>query len=195
MQKSSKNNAFALIAQVVLLIIIYSLICYLIRGINLQYSIPQFLFVFLIAFLLVTNIHEFGHFVFGKLLGYNLIIYQFSVFAWVYENGKLKFSLRKAKGYSGYCVMVPYKEVPLYKQALYYAGGIIFNFITGGIFVLLLILIPTLPDLLILTLIQLSGISLYFGLTNFMRFYSGSNASDGMLLWNIILKKRLGKGF
>lgn len=86
---------------------------------------------------MVINIHEFGHFVYGKLYGYKLLTYQIGFFSWSKENDKIKFSIIRNKGYSGLCSMIPpEKELPNYKDVLFYAGGIIFNVIIGAIFII-----------------------------------------------------------
>ena len=59
------------------------------------------LFVYIGTFIQI-NIHEFGHYIFGKILGYKLMSYRIGIFTWNYENGKMKFSIIKNNGYADY---------------------------------------------------------------------------------------------
>lgn len=83
------------------------------------------------------NLHEFGHFLAGKALGYRLMAYRIGLLSWDYENGRMKFSLRKNKGYSGLCGMVPREDSTPQEQMWYIAGGTL----TTGASLLLLLLI------------------------------------------------------
>src|SRR5690625_6994526 len=71
---------------------------------------PENLLVFLlliyVALFLIINIHEFGHFFFGKLLGYRLLMYQIGFLNFTYEYGKMKFSFKRNKRLSSYCELV-----------------------------------------------------------------------------------------
>ncbi|MGB4492251.1 MAG: hypothetical protein WBI32_05255, partial [Halanaerobiales bacterium] len=67
------------------------------REINFTF-LSTYIYILLALFINI-NIHEFGHFVFGKLAGYKLISYRFSIFTWNYENGKMKFSLQFNQAY------------------------------------------------------------------------------------------------
>lgn len=146
------------------------------------------LFVY-IGFFITINVHEFGHFIFGKLLGYRLISYRIGFLAWNYENGRMRMSIIKNKGYSGLCAMLPPDGVfQGYRTYPYYAGGILFNVLLGvGLLTLLRIL--DLPAALALFAAITAGISLLLGLTNFIPFFAGNNPTDGKILWSLILKK------
>ena len=87
---------------------------------------------FIVYFLLVT-IHEFGHFVMGKVLNYELLMYRVSFLAVKKENGKMRVHIEKNKGYSGLCAMLPDPTAdPLAKRHIwYYSGGILFNLLSG----------------------------------------------------------------
>lgn len=110
MQKSKSSKihyAVALIIQAVLLIVIYELIINIAGSLNLDHGLLIFIILITVSFILSVNIHELGHLILGKLLDYRLLIFQFSVFAWINQNGKMKFTLRITKGVSGYCAMAP----------------------------------------------------------------------------------------
>lgn len=89
-------------------------------------------------------LHELGHYVFGKMTGYQLIYFQLPYFR--YEAKKKTFSKlgNRIPGMMGQCLMQPpvkgtYKEKPYF---LYLAGGLIVNFITASLFYLGSFIIP-----------------------------------------------------
>lgn len=147
------------------------------------------LFMF-ISFFLHINIHEFGHFIFGKISGYRLISYRVSIFTWNNQNGKMKFSIIKNKGYSGLCAMIPpEKKVPIYKQMLFYSGGILFNILSGVIFISILYVYPNLEQSPKLFFATLGGIGLLLGTINLVPFVTQNNPTDGKIIWSLILRK------
>jgi hypothetical protein len=149
---------------------------------------------FILAIFININIHEFGHFTFGKVLGYRLLSYRVSFLTWNNENGKMKFSIIKNKGYSGLCAMIPpEQELPAFKQILFYSGGIIFNVVTGVIFLTSVNLVPNLPDFITLFFVILSSLAFLLGIINFIPFFSGNFASDGKIIWSILLKQPFAK--
>jgi tetratricopeptide (TPR) repeat protein len=151
------------------------------------------IFMFIAVFINV-NIHEFGHFIFGKIFGYRLMSYRISFLTWNYENGKMKFSIIKNKGYSGLCAMVPPEhEVAVYKNIIFYAGGILFNIFSAFIFLVSPYLFSNLPYTIKLFLVITGSLGLLLGITNFMPFISGNNPTDGKLIWSMILKKPFAK--
>lgn len=91
--------------------------------------------LFLNVFLQI-NLHEFGHFLTGKALRYRLIAYRIGFLSWDYENGRMRFSLRKNKGYSGLCGMIPREDSPPHEQLWYIAGGTLTTGISLLIFAL-----------------------------------------------------------
>jgi hypothetical protein len=151
------------------------------------------IFVFVGVFINI-NIHEFGHFIFGKIHGYSLVSYRISFLTWSNENGKMKFSVINNKGYSGLCAMLPpEKELAGYKNALFYGGGIIFNIISGMIFLILPFMLSSFSDTVRLFFLITGGIALLLGVVNFIPFISGNNPTDGKILWSLILKKPFAK--
>ena len=81
-------------------------------------------------------LHELGHYLFGKMTGYQLIYFQLPYFR--YEAKKKTFSKlgNRIPGMMGQCLMQPpvkgtYKEKPYF---LYLAGGLIVNFLTASLF-------------------------------------------------------------
>lgn len=148
------------------------------------------IFAFLIIGLFISiNIHELGHFVLGKINGYNLISYRVGFFALNNENGKIKFSIMKNNGYAGLCAMsVPEEDIPRYGHLLYYSGGVLFNIIFGIVLIAIKSKANT-SDLLNVFLIITAVISILLGIINSTPFFSGNNPSDGKIIWSIILKR------
>ena len=153
--------------------------------------IISFLFI-AIGFFININIHEFGHFIFGKLFGYKLISYRFSIFTWINQNGKMNFSIRKNKGYSGLCAMIPpKKELPNYKNLLFYSGGIILNLIVFIVFLFLSLWIFEYAKSFSHFFLIVGIIGLFLGTINLIPFISGGTPSDGKIIWSFIFKKPL----
>ncbi|MGJ9385321.1 hypothetical protein [Salipaludibacillus sp. CF4.18] len=120
----------------------------------------------IVSWFLNINLHEFGHLLFGKLSGYRLISYRVSVFSWDYENGRMKFSIKKTKGYSGLCIMIPpVKSQGRTSDLLYFSGGIIMNVLTGALTITATFFI-TGPLILLMSLYFLGGTALLFGAIN-----------------------------
>ncbi|MFW6311510.1 MAG: site-2 protease family protein [Nanoarchaeota archaeon] len=159
-------------------------------------KLPQIEVSFLTSLMLIAiasfiniNIHEFGHFVLGKILGYKLISYRFSIFSWNNENGKMKFSIRINKGYSGLCAMLP-PDKKLHKgiEILFYAGGIFFNLIFALIF---LFLGSLMSEYVIINnlFLFIALIGFILSVINLLPFDSGNSSTDGKIIWSLILKK------
>lgn len=151
------------------------------------------LFIFISIFINI-NIHEFGHLIFGKMFGYKLMSYRISFLAWNNENGKMKFSIIKNKGYGGLCAMIPpEQEIVNYKNGLFYAGGIILNILTGSIFLIIAFFTSNITETVNLFFILMGVIALFFGLVNLLPLISYNNPTDGKIIWSLILKKPFAK--
>ena len=135
---AKKRNAAAFLLQVVMAVALI----YMLDKMRQAFEIDPWwviLFLFLSIFICI-NLHELGHFVLGKLAGYRLLAFQIGFLHWGKENDKMRFSFRRAKGFGGYCAMIPPgASLPIVKHKLYYAGGILSNILTGAVFLLLLI--------------------------------------------------------
>ncbi|MDY2734443.1 site-2 protease family protein [Intestinibacter sp.] len=140
-----------------------------------------------ISLFFIINIHEFGHYVFGKIAGYKLISFTIGPLCWKMENERFKFMILKPKDYGGFCAMIPPKEeIEQYRHTIYYMGGILFNFISAIIGILISFYIDGNIQVF---LIAFSLTSFFTGVLNALPIMSGNNPSDGMIVWSIILKK------
>ncbi len=89
----------------------------------------------LFALFLAINIHEFGHFVFGRIAGMDLLIYRIGFLEWKKINGTFQVSIEKMNGYGGLCGMIPKRlgEISHRSFIIYFLGGALFNLISAGI--------------------------------------------------------------
>ncbi|GAA4067184.1 M50 family metallopeptidase [Amphibacillus indicireducens] len=153
---------------------------------SIQQLIISFLILIIVQFIAV-NIHEFGHFLVGKILGYRLLMYQIGLLAFTYENGKMKFQFKRAKGFAGLCAMIPPMGTNMLdkKHVFYYAGGIIINVVTG---LLALIGLPFISNLYGQIFIAIfSFISIVLGLANLVPYKTaGNHFSDGKFIVGIL---------
>lgn len=171
-----------------ILIVIILLLEVILLDINLIDFILILISVFIAVFLMI-NIHEFGHFVFGKIAGYKLISIRIGPLCFSIENEKIKFMFLKAKSYGGLCAMIPPKnEISKVKNLFYYMGGILFNFISAIIAFFISIFTYEYYNISMLFII-FSIISISIGLINALPIMSGNNPSDGKIFWSILLKK------
>lgn len=160
---------------------------------NIVFTWEKFILIllfFIIASFININLHELGHFCFGKLFGYHLISYRVGFLTWNNVNGQMKFSLTKNKGYGGLCAMIPPEaNLPLYKHLLYYGGGILVNLASGIVFLLPLFLSGGGTETVELFFLILGVFAICSGIINGVPFISGNFASDGKVIWSIIFKR------
>ena len=143
---------------------------------------------FIIGVFIHINIHEFGHFIFGKLFAYKLISYCIAFLCWTYENGKMKFSIRKNKGYGGLCAMIPpERNLPDYIYILFYSSGIIMNLVFSALFFLFSTFVFSQTTACFFHELFLTGI--FLGIINMIPFTSGNYFTDGKVVLSILLKR------
>ncbi|MDH6342266.1 tetratricopeptide (TPR) repeat protein [Parabacteroides sp. PFB2-12] len=147
-----------------------------------------------LSFILAIQLHEIGHFLFGKLSGYRLLMLKFGPLCYKYENGKYKFTFEKAVGYAGLCMMVPPEgELRDSRHILYYAGGVTTNILTGAIAILLACLFPAWHPLLTMALWIFGLVSIILGATNLWPRIEQNNPTDGKIIFSILRKEELAK--
>ena len=152
-------------------------------------ALVQLLVYLVLGVVASIHIHEMGHCLLGRLFGYQLISYRVGVFAWNYENGRMRFSILRNRGYGGLCAMLPPQtELTEWQQMRYFGGGLLANYATvflawtaqaywitndSGRFFLLI----------------LGGASLFLAVNNSLPLTVGNNLTDGAILLGLILKK------
>ena len=141
----------------------------------------------LLAIILQINIHEFGHLAFGKLAGYRLISYRFSIFSWNYENEKMNFALNFREFDSGSCIMIPSENEGARKaDLLFYAGGIVFNFFIS---IVLLIAFFYVEGFLAGFFFFTALIGFLVAIKNLLPFTSDIIPTDGKFIWDLIFNR------
>jgi len=143
---------------------------------------------------LLVNIHEFGHFLIGKMMGYHLLMYRVGIFSIERENGKLKLSIVRNIGYGGLCAMIPTEGSSLKQFAIYSSGGILFNLFFG---VMLFIIVPTLnlSPVFFIPMMLTGFISIFFCVINAIPFISMNQPTDGMVILSILKKAPIAERF
>lgn len=99
--------------------------------------------VTIIMFLVMISLHEFGHFIFGKLLGFNVLEYAIGFGPAIFKKRTQKtlYSLRIVP-FGGFCRFAGedendmaeegnFNEQPCYKRVIVLAAGAVFNVILG----------------------------------------------------------------
>lgn len=137
-QKQNRKTGLFLILTFIVVIVAgvgYWLVKYLV-GLQKEGSmIPGLLYAALCAW--VTNVlqcavHEAGHLFFGLISGYKFGIYRVRSFAWIRQEGRIRFRRFSVTGTGGQCLMVPpefsEKGIP---YVLYNLGGILLNLLTA----------------------------------------------------------------
>ena len=134
--------------------------------------------------LLHIAIHEFGHFVFGKLTGHTLSHVRLGKFLWYKENGKWKYKsdsafVKQTKAV-GQCWMLPPAGCAhSYNFFLYVFGGGLFNFITAMVLLAVLIVGNT-SGFVMGLIIYHFVISLYLAIANLTIGGDGRQIREGL---------------
>ena len=139
-QKHNRKTGLFLILAVIFLIVAVAgswLVRYLISLQKEGSMIPGLLFAALCAW--VTNVlqcavHEAGHLFFGLASGYRFGFYRIRSFAWIRQEGRVRFRRFSVAGTGGQCLMVPPEfgenGIP---YVLYNLGGILLNLLTAAL--------------------------------------------------------------
>lgn len=108
--------------------------------------------VTIIIFLVMISLHEFGHFITGRLLGFKILEYAigFGPAIWKSKKSPIQYSLRIIP-FGGYCKFEgedtesddkgAFSNQPVWKRIIVVAAGGVFNVILG--FILFLIIVPS----------------------------------------------------
>lgn len=155
---------------------------------------PLMLLLFYLGVFLVINIHELGHLVFGKFLGYRFLLFRAGPLSIQKENGKLKVTFIKNVGYGGLCAMLPGENSDLRHFAIYSTGGILFNILTGIGFILFSFGFSQ-PVYTAVPLFLTGVVSILLALINAWPFFSMNQPTDGMMFFSILRKNPLAERF
>jgi len=155
---------------------------------------PLMLLLFYVGVFLVINIHELGHLIFGKLLGYRFLMFRAGPLSIQKENEKLKFTFIKNVGYGGLCAMIPGENASLKDFAVYSTGGILFNVLTGIGFIISSFSLPQ-PVFTAVPLFLTGVVSIFLALLNAWPFFSMNQPTDGMMFYSILRKNPLAERF
>ena len=121
--------------------------------------------------------HDVGHYFFGRLSGYKLVVLQFSRFNLICSrDGRFSIAFRKTKG--GQCIMLPPDKTPV-RYVAYNLGGIMFNILIALASGALLLLNRPIFTLLF---IELFFIGIYKICANAIPTMKSSAPTDGYVL-------------
>ncbi len=134
------------------------------------------LFMALYAHVLV---HEGGHWLFGKLSGYQFCSFRIGNFIWIRQAGKIKFRRISLAGTGGQCLMIPPDmkagKIPV---MLYNFGGVIANLLLSVIFLVVFLLKKSMPFLSLFSLaFMMCGF--FFAITNGIPHCTRTVYNDG----------------
>lgn len=112
-------------------------------------------------------LHEFGHFLMGKLSNYELLFFRIGAVAFVKTDGKIKLKKYQVKGTDGQCLMAPRESFSDFSYKLYFSGGIIFNLL---LCILSIIMAIKTTSLLYVYSLNLLAVNLIILITNAIPF-------------------------
>ena len=136
--------------------------------------------------LLQIAIHEAGHLLFGLMTGYQFVTYRILRLTLAREKGRLRLRWYSQDNSLGQCIMSPlYFAEDDYPYALHILGGILFNLISGFIFVYIAICsTKTTFSVRILLLIG-AFFGIGFAIINLLPSRRGSINNDGLNYYSI----------
>lgn len=157
----------------------------ILQHVTFQNGLIVFIFIFVGLFLAI-NIHEFGHFVLGKLAGMTLLIYRIGFLEWKKVNGTFRVSFEKMNGYGGLCGMIPKRLGKISNRSFiaYFMGGALFNFLSAGLAYLLILHTSGFLSLFLWVFVI---ISVFLGGANIFPFKtSATMMSDGAYIAGLV---------
>lgn len=162
-------------------------------GISL-YEVPVMLLEVYVGIFVLVNIHELGHFIMGKIMGYRLLMIRVGIFSLQRENEKLKLNLVKNVGYGGLCAMIPTNGSTLNQYAIYSSGGILFNLIFGFMMIFIVPMFNLRP-VFFFPMMLIGFISIFFSIINAIPYMSMNQPTDGMVILSILKKAPMAERF
>ena len=173
MKKYKELLKFILIVVISIAVYIALLLLCLPKGLDiLWFCLIQIICLPLSLFIFVF-FHEFGHFVFGLISGYEFVSFKVGPFEWKKDNDKVKLNFAWQNTLVlGQCLMAPpkLKKKTQTKFYLYNAGGLIFSYIENIVSILLVLFVPILFVKWILLPIVLVGLFLTLNNSLYSKF-------------------------
>lgn len=136
-------------------------------------------------------VHEFGHYLGGKIDNLEFISFRFGNTVLARENGKLKFKNLETSQLGGQCIMAPKEGVTYNKAPLaYLSGGLIMNLIIGIIGLVLTLMLVRRPEATNVAVISITTVLAIVGLGSFIKniipIRAGLILSDGYLIKEVL---------
>ena len=137
------------------------------------------LIIFVLCCILQIILHEGGHLIGGLLSGYRFVSFRILNWTIVKEEGKLRIKHFNIVGTGGQCLLTP-PEKPIHDipVVIYNLGGVMINFLTATLSLILLITTEELPYPIELFLIFNCIIGFFFGILNGIPFSFGAISND-----------------
>lgn len=142
-------------------------------------SLAILLIVLYCSIFIQIIIHEGGHYLFGKLTGYEFISFRIGKWMFMRIDGRIQTKKFSIRGTGGQCLMMPPDGDGYdFPYKLYNFGGSIVNLVSGLFCLLLVAILPYIP---ILTLFLVANIivGIGFALMNGIPIKSGGMTNDG----------------
>ena len=137
------------------------------------------LITFVLCCILQIILHEGGHLIGGLLSGYRFVSFRILNWTIIKEEGKLRIKHFNIAGTGGQCLLTP-PEKPIHDipVVIYNLGGVMINFLTATLSLILLITIEELPYPIELFLIFNCIIGFFLGILNGIPFSFGAISND-----------------
>jgi hypothetical protein len=133
-------------------------------------------------------VHEFGHFIFGDIVGFRLIGFGIGPLSWAYAGGRWRGHLRYDKLFGGHTAMVPTSPLNIRARAMILTlGGPLASAALGliGVLCLMIVPAPAWPAALGRTVALATGFAIGDFIFNLMPLASEAQYSDGARLWQM----------
>lgn len=137
------------------------------------------LITFVLCCILQIILHEGGHLIGGLLSGYRFVSFRILNWTIIKEEGKLRIKHFNIAGTGGQCLLTP-PEKPIHDipVVIYNLGGVMINFLTATLSLILLITTEELPYPIELFLIFNCIIGFFLGILNGIPFSFGAISND-----------------
>lgn len=180
MIKEKITNFFKIIFSVIIICLFLNILNYYLPFYDNFVIITLVILIIIFSAYLNLIIHELGHFIFGKLTGYNLISFRIGSFSLVRNGEKIELKRYTIPGTEGQCLMDPpdLDENNDYPVILYNFGGSLMNIIISFIFYIIFLLTKEIPLINVFCL-SMIFIGMYLAILNGIPMKNNDLANDG----------------